>query len=90
MKENEHTVTAQRLMFTLFFFDIVTKFHCFSETYCSNLAMSLCVKHIAMCEEYIALQIPLHSRLKYFDCKVYVLAVELKLECSMFFPTLIQ
>ena len=43
MKENEYTVTVQRLMFTLFFFNFVN-FYCFSTTYFSNLAMS-CVTH---------------------------------------------
>ena len=37
--------------------------------------------------DYIALQIALHSSLKYFDCKVYVLGVELKHECSIYFST---
>ena len=38
--------------------------------------------------DYIALQIALHSSLKYFDCKVYVLGVELKHECSIYFSTI--
>ena len=85
MKENEHTVTVERLMFALFFFNFVTDFYYFSTTYCSNLAMSLCVKHILVSSDYIALQIALHFSLKYFDCKFYVFGVELKHECSFYF-----
>ena len=48
MKENEHTVTVQMLIFTLFLFFFVKIFYCFSATYCSNLAMSLCVKHMLL------------------------------------------
>ena len=85
MKENEHTVTAQRLMFTLFFYNFVTNFYRFSTTYCSNFSLSVCVKHIAISSEHTALQIALHFSLKYFDGKVYVLGVELKHECSFCF-----
>ena len=85
IKENKHAVTVQRLMFTLFFFNFVTNFYCFSITYCSNLAMSLCVKHIPIISEYIALQIALHLSLKYFNCKFYVFGVELKHKCSFYF-----
>ena len=75
----------QRLMFILFFFNFVTNFYCFPTTYCSNLAMSLCVKYIPISYEYIALQIALHLSLKYFDCKFYIVGVELKHECSFYF-----
>ena len=84
MKENEHTATVQRFMLTFFFFNFVTNVYCFSTTYCSNLAMCLCKKHIPF-QEYIALQIALHLSLKNFDCKLYVFGVELKHECSFFF-----
>ena len=47
--------------------------------------MSLYGKHIPINWEYIALQIALRFSLKYFDCKVYVLGVELKHECSFYF-----
>ena len=47
--------------------------------------MSLCVKHIPVSSDYIALQIALHFSLKYFDCKFYVFGVELKHECSFYF-----
>ena len=59
MKKNEHTVTVQRLMFTLFFFNFVTDFYCFPTTYCSNLAMFLCMKHIPI------VKIILHCKLHY-------------------------
>ena len=68
----------------LFFFNFVTYVYSFSTTYCSNLAMSLCKKHIPF-QEYIALQIGLHLSLKNFDCKFYVFGVELKHECSFYF-----
>ena len=85
MEQNEHTATVQRLIFTLFFCSFVTNFYSFCITYYSNFAVSLCVKPISISPEYTALQIALNFSLKYFDCKVYVLGVELKHECSFCF-----
>ena len=84
-KKNQHTVTVQRSIFPLFFYNFVTNFYRFSTTYCSNFSISVCVKHIAKSSEHIALQIALHYSLKYFDGKVYALGVELKHECSFYF-----
>ena len=72
-------------MFTLFFFNFVTSFYYFYETYCSNPAMFLCVKHIPISSEYLTLQVALHSSLKHFDCKAYVVVgTELKHESSVY------
>ena len=43
------------------------------------------MKHVPKIEEQIELRILLHFSLKYFDCKFYVLRVELKHEYSFHF-----
>ena len=45
MKENEHTVTAQRLMFTLFFFNFVTNFQFFHHLLVKPYNVFLCKTH---------------------------------------------
>ena len=81
MKENEHTVTVQRFMFTLFLPCFSLMCYKFLLFFC-HLLLKPC--NVFMCEinsnklEYIALQIALNLSLKYFDYKFYMFGVELK------------